>query len=111
MSGDSSSWCDDDRPLTEIIVVQTTFPIGMLAATPGAIEVIDNAGQSPGEFLARHCARDWGELDDEDRRANDLAADSFERILSAYTTNDGSAIWIITEADRSATVLLLPDEY
>ena len=111
MSRERLNWSDDDRPLMEVIVVETTFPIGRLAATPGAIEALEAAGQSPGEFLARHCRRDWGELDEEDRRANDLAVESSERLLSAYTTSDGSAIWIITESDRSATVLLLPDEY
>jgi hypothetical protein len=62
-------------------------------------------------FLARHAARDWGELGQEDIRENEYSLAHGFRLLSSYTTAAGEKLWIITEADRSATTLLLPDEY
>jgi len=62
-------------------------------------------------YLIRHAAGDWGELDDFDKQQNDLAVKQGLRILSAYDTDEGVRIWIITESDRSATTVLLPDEY
>lgn len=62
-------------------------------------------------FLARHQRGDWGIVDGCDRRANDDALVAGERLLSAYRLSDGTKIWIITEADRSSTCLLLPEEY
>ena len=68
-------------------------------------------GETSVPYLARHAAGDWGDLDEDDRRLDDLAATLDERILSAYTLTDGTRIWIITEGDRSATTVLLPEEY
>jgi hypothetical protein len=85
--------------------------IGHLAATPGAIEALKESGQTPGFFLTRHVAGDWGEVDEEDWALNDLALVDGSRILSAYRTLKGKKLWIITEADRSSTVILLPSEY
>ena len=87
------------------------FPLGAVVATPGALEALETAGQSPAEFLSRHAAGDWGEIGSEDSRANDEAVANGERLLSAYRTKAGEKIWIITEADRSATTILLPSEY
>jgi hypothetical protein len=87
------------------------FELGRIVATPGALQALEQAGQSPVEFLDRHVSGDWGELDDEDKRENEFSVHNSLRILSAYTTAAGDKIWIITEADRSATTLLLPDEY
>jgi len=84
---------------------------GRLLATPGAIQAIEEAGQRPAEFLARHVLGDWGEVCEEDRRLNNIAVDAGDRLLSAYRTNDGTKLWVITEADRSATTILLPEEY
>jgi hypothetical protein len=61
--------------------------------------------------LARHAAGDWGELDEEDRRTNDEALEHEFRLVSSYTTSSKIKFWIITEYDRSATTILLPDEY
>ena len=61
--------------------------------------------------LARHAQHDWGELDNEDKRLNDQAVQDGTRLLSAYTDTKGTKFWIITEADRSATTILLPEEY
>ena len=86
-------------------------PLGRLVATPGALRALEEAGQSPAEFLDRHVIGDWGEVCDEDKQANNEALDQGLRILSAYRTRNGTKLWIITEADRSATTILLPDEY
>jgi hypothetical protein len=72
---------------------------------------LEAAGQAPAEFLERHIRGDWGEVSKGDARLNDAAVRDGERILSAYTTKDGERLWIITEADRSSTCLLLPEEY
>jgi hypothetical protein len=95
---------------------QPTFSLGQIVAIPGALEAQHNAGQSAAEFLKRHAQGDWGELCDEDLRANDQALIDGSRILSAYRTSHGEKIWIITEATddsgkRAATTVLLPGEY
>ena len=87
------------------------FPLGQVVATPGALSALISLRVSPWTQLARHVRGDWGELDDHDRRENERALTEETRLLSAYTLPDGTRIWIITEADRSATTLLLPQEY
>jgi hypothetical protein len=87
------------------------FQVGQLVSTPGALRALAKAGQSPLEFVSRHCQGDWGEVDREDATANEHAVDNDERILSAYRTCLDAKVWVITEADRSATTILLPDEY
>ena len=87
------------------------FSLGQLVGTPGVIEALAQAEQEPLEFLARHVTGDWGELDDEDKAQNDFSVKNNLRILSAYTLQTGERIWLITEADRSATTILLPSEY
>ena len=87
------------------------FQLGQLFMTPGAIEALEEAGQSPQEFISRHARLEQGELCDEDHRENLFSVDKALRIFSAYKTAQGVKLWIITEADRSATTLLLPSEY
>ena len=92
------------------------FPLGQLAATPGALEAMEASGQTPDFFLTRHQAGDWGEVNEEDRRLNDEALIHGDRILSAYRTLKGVRVWVITEAaddsgHRAATTILLPEEY
>ena len=87
------------------------LPLGRLLSTPGAIEALAKAGQDPLELLSRHRIGDWGEVDTADWAANDQAVIHGERVLSAFTLKDGVRLWIISEADRSATTLLFPDEY
>jgi len=85
------------------------FEHGLLAATPGAIEAVSRA-----EMLAairRHLSGDWGEVLESDRAENDLSLREGFRILSVYRTLAGVKFWIITEADRSTTTVLLPEEY
>ena len=92
------------------------FGLGQILATPGALEAIHAAGQTPDFFLDKHGAGDWGEVCDEDKRANDQALVDGSRLLSAYKLADGTKIWAITEAvgengHREATTFLLPEEY
>jgi hypothetical protein len=92
------------------------FSLGRIVATPGALEALQAAGQDAGEFLRRHVTGDWGDLDDEDRQANDAALIDGSRLLSAYVTRKGERIWVITEAVndvglRYCTTLLKPEEY
>jgi hypothetical protein len=87
------------------------FPLGQVVATPGALSALEEAGQTPEEFLARHVTGDWSMLPEEDKQENDLSVTRDLRILSAYILKTGVKIWLITEADRSATSFLLPEEY
>ena len=89
----------------------TPFALGEIVATRGALAALEKAGQPPLLFIIRHMQNDWGEVCDEDRAQNDEAVASGNRIHSAYRTSLGGTIWIITEHDRSATTILLPDEY
>jgi hypothetical protein len=75
------------------------------------LQALANSGQSPADFLDRHVRGDWGEISKGDARLNDAAVKDGERVLSAYRTLKGEKLWIITEADRSSTCLLLPEEY
>lgn len=90
------------------IVVQT-FPLGHVCATPGVIEEIPVIDQMTA--LQRHARGDWGELDPDDRAENELSLKEGFRLFSAYHSTLGVKFWIITEADRSVTTLLLPSEY
>src|SRR5436309_2596409 len=91
--------------------IHCKFPLGKLAATPGALEAIERAGQTPIEFLRRHASCDWGEVGPEDAQENERSLREGFRLLSAYTTKLEDRLWIITEADRSVTTILLPEEY
>jgi hypothetical protein len=89
----------------------TTLPLGHIVATPGAIRTCTAAGITPLALVRRHAAGDWGELCPEDRRENELALHAGFRVFSAYTLPTGQRVWVITEADRSSTCVLLPTEY
>lgn len=83
--------------------------LGEVFATPGAVRLLREANATPLEYIRRHVTGDWGVLDAEDRASNERALVSGERILSAYMVGDAK-IWIITEADRSRTTILTPQE-
>ena len=87
------------------------FPLGQVVATPGALAALEEAGDRPADLLKRHLAGDWGEVDEHDRQENERSLADGCRLLSAYTLSTGTRLWIITEADRSSTTLLLPEEY
>lgn len=86
------------------------LPLGKVVATPGALSLLSEAGEDAFGYLARHASGDWGELCAFDRRQNRIALRSGYRLLSCYPVGEGR-IWIITEADRSVTTVLLPGEY
>lgn len=105
-----------DATTGEEIDVQAKFSPGQVVATPAALEALRAAGQQPSEFIGRHLAGDWGDLDDEDRRLNDAALLDGSRLLSSYLTTAGTKLWLITEAvgddgRRASSTFLLPDEY
>jgi hypothetical protein len=87
------------------------FALGRLVATPSALAAMEKNGKGCTEYLERHVHGEWGDLCDEDKRANDEAVADGLRILSAYRLPDGERLWVITEADRSVTTILLPAEY
>jgi len=86
------------------------LPLGKVVATPGALSLLTDAGQDAFAYLARHATGDWGELCAFDRRQNEVALREGCRVLSSYPVGERK-IWIITEADRSVTTILLPEDY
>lgn len=88
---------------------KTTFPLGGVYATPGVISEVSSGERLAA--LARHCQCDWGDCCPDDWQANDEALNEKLRLFSVYKDSKGVKFWIITEADRSATTILLPDEY
>ncbi len=87
------------------------FSLGQVVATPGAMDALSKAIETPIALLKRHQSGDWGDLCQEDKEENDLSVKEGYRILSAYILSTGVKVWVITEADRSATTFLLPEEY
>ena len=97
-----------------MFVVNPTFPLGRLVMTRGVNDLVaeDMAfAKFVTESLNRHVKGDWGELGDEDKQENELSLKEGYRLLSAYEGKGLPKIWIITEADRSATTILFPEEY
>ena len=87
------------------------FRLGQIVATPGALQALERAGEAPQKFLERHVRGDWGDLDEEDRQENALSVEHNFRLLSAYQTAAGEKLWVITEANRTLTTILLPSDY
>jgi hypothetical protein len=85
--------------------------LGHVVATPAAVDALATAGAVPTPYLQRHRTGDWGNLEPADIAENARAVHQRERILSAYLLPTGTPIWIITEADRSVTTVLLPTDY
>ena len=88
-------------------LMKPRFPLGRTVATPGAIAL----GIDLATYMRRHHCGDWGDLCDGDKQANEDALIHGDRILSHYKLSGGKRIYIITEADRSSTCVLLPEEY
>jgi hypothetical protein len=86
------------------------FPLGRIVATPGALSLLTIAGVNPAGLLERHRRGDWGDVPTEDARENEFSVRGGFRIVSSYKVA-GERVWIITEADRSSTCILLPEEY
>ncbi len=89
---------------------QPLFRLGQIVATRGALAHLEHHGIAADPFLRRHVTGDWGDVPPEDAKSNWLAVRHGARILSSFEV-EGRRIWVITEADRSATTLLLPSEY
>jgi len=87
------------------------FALGRVVATPGAMSTMSEFDILPLTLIHRHATGDWGDLGADDQQQNLLAIRSGLRIFSSYKLSASTKIWIITEADRSSTGLLLPDEY
>lgn len=86
------------------------FELGRLLMTPGASETMKAVGVDPSVLLRRHVTGDDGDLDADDKAMNKSAIQHGDRVFSSYKTAEGK-VWVITEADRSATTILLPSEY
>lgn len=99
---DSSSASGSGTPL---------LPLGQVLATPGALALLRSLQLTPLRFVLRHVAGDWGDVCEEDRLANVEALVHGARVMSAYVLGPTQRLWVITEADRSSTTLLLPEEY
>ena len=95
----------------EITVHNGLFEIGQVVATQGATQAMKGDILTAALLIDRHTSGDWGNVCDEDALLNDEAVKIGNRIMSVYTLDDGTKVWIITEWDRSATTILLPDEY
>ncbi|EON14918.1 hypothetical protein [Pandoraea sp. SD6-2] len=92
-------------------IPRARLPLGRLLATPAAVDAIQSTGASIFALVNRHARGDWGELSEADREQNDLSVVAGRRVLSCYPLGDEQKVWIITEADRFTTTLLLPHEY
>jgi hypothetical protein len=92
------------------IQVKPLFALGRTLATPGALEAMQLIGISPLALLSRHQRGDWGDLGKEDKQTNEQALTFGDRIFSSYNLASAK-FWVITEADRSATTILLPEDY
>jgi hypothetical protein len=92
--------------------VQPLFALGQVVATPGALDLLDRTAIDAMTLIDRHQRGDWGMLSPEDIYANAVAVEIGTRILSSYELgNANEKLWVLTEADRSSTTLLLPEEY
>jgi hypothetical protein len=86
------------------------FALGQIVATPGALQLMKQSNIDGLKLLQRHVTGDWGDLNEADKQENELSLQKGFRILSAYGAGDRK-LWVITEADRSVTTILRPDEY
>ena len=86
------------------------FPLGRVVATPAALEVMSSLGVEPKDLLFRHMSGDFGDCDEHDLQANEEAVENGDRVFSVYVIGD-SKLWVITEADRSSTCILTPEDY
>ncbi|ASF48405.1 hypothetical protein [Methylovulum psychrotolerans] len=94
-----------------VAITAMLFEPGQVVATPGALDTMKTNGCQSLDLLIRHLAGDWGVVPEEDAQTNQEALSEGSRILSSYPMPNGARIWVITEADRSSTTFLLPEEY
>lgn len=101
----------DGRLAVLFAIPRRRVRLGEVYATPAALHALNRANLEPADLLRRHALGDWGDVEDEDWKSNDKAALAGERLLSSYTLPTAEKVWIITECDRSATTLVLAEEY
>lgn len=87
------------------------FSLGQVSVTRNALDALSGLGLVPHEFVRRHVACDWSEMDADDAAQNVIAIQTGRRILSSFNLPRGGKIWVLTEADRSATTVILPEDY
>ena len=87
------------------------FNLGRIVATPGALDAFEKSGDDFRVLLSRHASGDWGKVCKADWQENEFALGKYLRLFSVYHLRDDTKVWIITEADRSVTTILLPSEY
>ncbi len=92
-------------------MAEQLFPLGRIVATPGALETLAEVGKEPAELLNRHSAEFWGDVCEEDWRPDEESLPWGWWQLSSYKIAVGEKVFIITEADRSATTILRPEDY
>jgi hypothetical protein len=90
---------------------QPLFPLGQVSTTPAVLAALGKAGQGPPEFLARHASGDWGDLCERDRQENQFSLQHGGPLFSAYHTQAGDELWVITDRQPATTTILLPHEY
>jgi len=105
-----ASHCDTSSAAFDTQRRNLPIQLGQVAATPGALNLLHRANLNPFQMLLRHQSGDWGDVQTEDALANEAAAIHGNRVISSCEVA-GERLWIITEADRSAMTLLLPEEY
>lgn len=93
------------------MMLEPKFSLGKVYLTVGAKEALEKSGQNANEFLSLHHSGNWGIVGKEDAEENEFSLKNGFRLLSAYKTSNDVKFWIITEADRSSTTILLPSEY
>lgn len=106
-----AAWFAARTALETALLAPGKFDLGKALSTRGTNEAMAEGGDIPAEFLIRHKHGDWGDLDEHDRRENERSLRSGYRLLSAYRTRTKEQLFVITEADRRSTTLLLPEEY
>jgi hypothetical protein len=104
-------WLKFRRKLEILNEPKVLFPLGKVFMTVGARKALEESNQSASEFLAKHSIGDWGLVCEDDSRENDFSVREGFRILSAYKTEKGEKLYVITEWDRSLTTILLSSEY
>jgi hypothetical protein len=97
--------------MSQMPALVSLFRPGRICATAGVADLVDTGVLDPHPYLARHLKGDWGDLCEEDRQFNNAGITLGSRLLSSYDVSPDLRLWIITEADRSVTTLLLPSEY
>jgi hypothetical protein len=108
---EKSFWLKFRSKLERLNEKSVLFSLGRVYLTAGANKVLDESGQNAFDFLSRHQIGDWGDVCKDDKNENNFSVENGFRILSAYKTNNDTKLWVITEADRSSTTMLLPSEY